>query len=112
MGDFEPPSFSLGFDVLADQRPEETATHRDGEPGPSFDLLGEDEGREKEDPSPRVLKRLRRGPSSTPRPRSAPDDPVSEILSDVDDEIEEFSEFSSPEDRIKGENVVVWGSQC
>ncbi|XP_031481592.1 uncharacterized protein LOC116251445 isoform X1 [Nymphaea colorata] len=111
MEDFEPPSFSLGFDALdEDQHRDETPTRQVGAPEPSFDLLLEDEGQEEEDPPPPVLKRLKRGPSSPPRPRSAPDDPVSEVLSDADDEIENFSKLSSPEDRCKAQKISVCSS--
>lgn len=102
MAEFEPPSFSLGFDFDLDSEPQTTATidpsfSKRSSTNPSFRLIEEDDDFEIPDP-PRTLKRLRRGtpPESSSAAVAAQKLESVEMCGNVDDDIEEFS---SQEDR-------------
>ncbi|XP_027086220.1 uncharacterized protein [Coffea arabica] len=115
MADFEPPSFSLGFDLDLDPDPE-PQTARRPEPSTSYNIkpakrssagatIRSNNNDEEEDDfetptmgfkpqvsdTPRTLKRLRRGPTlATQKGKSK------EEWFNVDDEIEEFSSQEDP----------------
>ena len=100
MAGYEPPSFSLGLDpgldsephIAPDKHPTQISAPHDEDLGPEVMDLDPESQLE----LPRILKRLKRGPTTTsttrtPSPRA------------IDDDIEDFS---SEDDFLKGNNQV------
>ena len=96
MAGYEPPSFSLGLDLGLDSEPQIAPDkHPTQTPAPRDENFGP-EVMDSDPEPPRILKRLRRGPTTTPTTKT----PSSHA---VDDDIEDFS---SEDDFLKGNNQV------
>ena len=82
---YEPPSFSLGLDLGLDSEPQIAPDdHPTQTPAPNDQDFGPevmDSDPETRPEPPRILKRLRRGPTTTKTPQSRA----------LDDDIEDFS---------------------
>ena len=100
MAGYDPPSFSLGLDLGLDSEPQIAPDkHPTQTPAPHDEDFGPevmDSDPESRPEPPRILKRLRRGPTTTPTTKT----PSSHA---VDDDIEDFS---SEDDFLKGNNQV------
>ncbi|KAF3953792.1 hypothetical protein CMV_020798 [Castanea mollissima] len=89
MAGYEPPSFSLGLDLGLDSEPQIAPDkHPTQKPAPHDEDFGPevmDSDPESRPEPPRILKRLRRGPTTTSPTTKTPSSHV------VDDDIEDFS---------------------
>lgn len=112
MADFEPPSFSLGFDFDIDSEPQSTVlpTIKEIDDDDDFESPKMDPDPKDSDP-PRSLKRLRRGSISKSEP-AAQKLKLGETWCTVDDDIEEFSsQEDEPKDHPKCHSSVCSSSK-